>query len=91
MAVIVSRYWRRIAATSLLACALALAGCGKKDPENVVHVRGTATYAGRPIPRGMIVFEPDPSKGSSGPQGHADIKDGHFDTSLSNKGAVVGP
>ena len=36
-------------------------------------------------------FEPDPAAGNRGPQGHADVKDGRFDTRLSGKGAVVGP
>jgi hypothetical protein len=38
----------------------------------------------------MIVFEPDPAKGNSGPQGRADIKDGKFDTRLSDKGVTPG-
>jgi hypothetical protein len=70
---------------------LALAGCTGKETANVIHVRGTVTFDRRPLPLGLIVFEPDPSKGNRGPQGHADIKDGHFDTRLSQKGAVVGP
>lgn len=69
---------------------LPLCGCGGKEPANVVHVSGTVNYRGKPIPVGMIVFEPDPAKGNSGPQGHADIKDGKFDTRLSKKGAAVG-
>ena len=71
--------------------ALLLPGCGGTEPANVVHVSGTVNYRGKPIPLGMIVFEPDPAKGNSGPQGHAEIKDGKFDSRSSKKGAVVGP
>lgn len=74
---------RWFATMSLLVGALALAGCGK-EPANVVHVSGTVTFDGKPVPLGMIVFEPDPSKSNSGRQGHADIKDGKFDTPPGN-------
>jgi hypothetical protein len=80
-----------LAVPTVLVLTLGLAGCGGTNPANVVHVSGTVTLDGKPIPLGMIVFEPDPSRGNSGPQGHADIKDGRFDTRASKKGAVVGP
>lgn len=70
---------------------LLLPGCGSKEAADIVHIRGTVTYGGKPIPLGMIVFEPDPAKGNRGLQGHADITDGTFDTRLSQKGAKVGP
>lgn len=76
---------------AILFLPLTLVGCGDQEPANVVHVRGTVTYQGKPIPLGLIVFEPDPAKGNRGPQGHAEIKDGKFDTRSSKKGAVVGP
>lgn len=81
----------RLAPASLLAASIALLGCAGKGADNVVHVRGMVTYNGNPIPLGMIVFEPDPAKGNRGQQGHADIKNGQFDTRVSTKGAVVGP
>ena len=84
------RHWPRLAGAALLAAAAALPGCGKSEPDNVVHVRGTVTYDGKPIPLGMILFEPDPSRGTRGQQGHADIKDGRFDTTVSEKGAAIG-
>lgn len=68
-----------------------VAGCGTSEPENIVHVSGTVTHRGKPLPVGMIIFEPNPAKGNSGPQGHADIKDGKFDTRGSKKGAAIGP
>ena len=70
-------------------CILLVSGCGGTT-ENVVQVSGTVTFDGKPLPIGMIVFEPDPAKGNRGPQGHADIKDGRFDTQLSGKGVVIG-
>ncbi|OWK39454.1 hypothetical protein [Fimbriiglobus ruber] len=86
-----SRFWSRPAAGMLLVVGLAVAGCGDSMPANVVHVSGTVTVDGKPLPLGMIVFEPDPAKGNRGPQGHADIKGGRFDTKLSAKGVAVGP
>jgi hypothetical protein len=70
---------------------VALAGCADGAGKKVVHVRGTVTHKGKPLPLGLIVFEPDPAKGNTGPQGHAEIKDGKFDTRISQKGAVPGP
>lgn len=66
-------------------------GCGTAQPDNIVHVIGLVTHKGKPLPVGMIVFEPNPAKENSGPQGHADIKDGKFDTRASKKGAAIGP
>lgn len=85
------RHWRLFSTALLLAVTVALAGCGRQEAPNVVHVNGTVTYDGKPLPLGMIVFEPDPSRGNRGPQGHADIKEGKFDTRRSRQGAVVGP
>ncbi len=88
---LVPRRSSRLLVIGIFCLPLAFVGCGTKEPANVVHVRGTVTYQGRPIPLGLIVFEPDPAKGNHGPQGHAKIKDGKFDTRSSAKGAVVGP
>lgn len=74
-----------------LAFAAALAGCAASGSDSVIHVRGTVTYKGKPLPLGMIIFEPDPSRGNTGPQGHAAIKDGQFDTRMSKKGTAMGP
>ena len=77
----------RLMAVFSLAGVLTLAMCGGSESANTVHVSGTVTFAGKPLPIGMIVFEPDASKGNRGLQGHADIRDGKFDTRVSKKGA----
>lgn len=85
------RRWPFAAVPGLFVLALALPGCGESEPDNIVHVQGTVTFDGKPIPIGMVIFEPDPSKGGKGPQGHAEIRDGKFDTSAANgKGAAIG-
>lgn len=60
-------------------------------PPNSVHVKGTVTFQGQPLVLGLIVFEPDPSKGGSGQQGFANIKDGQFDTKHEGRAAAIGP
>lgn len=61
-------------------------------PPNSVHLSGTVSFQGRPIPLGLIVFEPDSSLGGSGAQGFASIQNGTFDTSKSDGQAVaIGP
>ncbi len=69
-----------------------LAGCGGSDdgPPRA-DVSGTVTFKGQPVPVGKIIFEPDTSKGNSGPQAFADIKDGKYSTAESGKGTVGGP
>ncbi len=81
----------RRAGFAVLAGLCALVGCGRGgSASNVIPVTGTVTVGGKPLPLGMIVFEPDPAKGNRGPQGHANIKAGRFDTRQSGKGVVVG-
>lgn len=61
---------------------LSAAGCGGGASDGGdVHVSGSITFDGKPIPAGKVYFSPDNSKGNSGPSGYADIKDGKFDTS----------
>jgi len=62
--------------------ALALTASGCQDGLKRVRVSGSVTFQGKPVPYGNVVFEPDKSKGNSGPQGYATIKDGRFDTGL---------
>jgi hypothetical protein len=65
---------RAIALTTLAAL---VAGCGS-EPE-FVPVRGKVSYHGQPLPRGTIVFTPDPDRGTSGPQASAEIQpDGSY-------------
>lgn len=73
----------------LAAFATLCLGCGKGGPD-VVQLSGTASFNGKPIPRGMIIFEPNPAKGGRGPQGHAEIRDGRFETNSTGKGVAAG-
>ncbi len=85
-----SRLPTRLTGIAVLVSLCALAGCGGSSDPNLVHVSGTVTVDGKPLQLGMIVFEPDPAKGNRGQQGHADIKDGKFDTRQSGKGVAPG-
>ena len=69
---------------------LAVAGCGSDDGPKRYDLSGTVTFAGKPIPAGSIVFQPDSSAGNSGPQGVAEIRDGQYDTA-DGKGLIGGP
>ncbi len=66
-------------------------GCGRND--DGLRVSGTVTFAGSPVPAGMIYFEPDADQGNAGPTGFAAIKDGRYDTAAHgrNRGAIRGP
>lgn len=67
----------------------ALAGCGGASGPPRYHLTGAATYGGRPIPEGTIVFEPDVSAGNSGPGSRGDIAKGQYQT-REDKGIVGG-
>ena len=69
-----------------------LAGCGGKTNDGPARfqVSGEVTYDGQPVPKGDIFFEPDGSKGNSGPQSRATIQDGQFETEP-GKGMIGGP
>ena len=71
----------------LTAAVCLLAGCG--GGEKLYRVSGTVTFEGRPIPKGLVFFDPDPSKGTPGTQGFANIEDGRFDTALPDKGRGI--
>ena len=51
-------------AVAVLAGAALLSGCG--DGEKLYDVSGTITFEGKPIPKGLIFFDPDPTKGTPG-------------------------
>jgi len=72
------------------AALLSAAGCGGSRVERY-DVSGTVTYDGQPIPLGQIMFQPDTSRGNTGPAGVAKIEHGRFDTRGSEKGTVGGP
>ena len=72
-------------------CLAAVAGCGQRGPQRF-RVSGTVTHAGKPVPLGRVIFEPDTTRGNDGPQGFAPIENGRFDTAGPHcKGAVGGP
>jgi hypothetical protein len=66
-------------------------GCGASGPRRF-RISGTVTHAGKPIPAGRIVFEPDTARGGAGPQGFAVIQNGRYDTGRAGaQGAIGGP
>jgi hypothetical protein len=74
-----------------LACVLLAGGCGKKR-EPTFDVSGKVTFNGKPVPRGQIVFNPDPENGNRSRQsGYAEIQDGAFDTRKSGIKSPAGP
>jgi hypothetical protein len=81
----------RHAAFFMLAIAAALAGCQPAGPARY-QINGKVTFAGKPVPSGLIRFEPDASQGNHGPVGYAAIKDGRYTTDTKGcKGALEGP
>lgn len=69
-----------------------LAGCRGDDAGPARYdVSGAVTYAGQPVPRGTIQFQPDGTKGNSGPAANAEIIDGRYDTLKLGSGTVGGP
>ena len=81
----------RMAAAGLCLMSLVVASCSNSEP-NRLRVSGSATFDGKPIPFGQIVFTPDGAKRNSGPQGVAVIRAGKFDTAAEDgKGVAGGP
>ena len=66
-----------------------LVGCGPSEPP-LYDITGNATFAGQPIPKGIIHFDPDPMKGGKGQSGFANILDGKYDTSREGRGILGG-
>lgn len=77
------------AAAALACCVLWLCGCGESGPARF-HVSGQVTWQGEPVPAGMVTFSPDVRQGNSGPQGYAEIHNGHYDTRAGEGRATVG-
>ena len=73
----------------LAAGGLMATGCGK-DGMELHDVSGSVTFQGQPVPAGTVMFQPDASKGVSGPAGLAIIRDGKYDTSAEGGKGVVG-
>jgi hypothetical protein len=62
-----------VAAAVALTC---LTGCGESGLPNMVPIRGTVTYQGRPLQEGTVLYVP---KASDGRQARGDIQpDGSF-------------
>lgn len=59
--------------------ALAAAGCGSRGPTRYA-VSGTVTFAGKPVPTGSVMFQPNLQVNPKGLQGMARIKDGRYVT-----------
>jgi hypothetical protein len=81
---------RCFAVWALSAAVVFLTSCSEKSSGRV-DVWGTVTFKGQPVPAGLIVMNPNLSKGNDGPQGMAEIRDGRFDTRSLDKGAPSGP
>ena len=64
-----------------------VAACGSDNGLNLASVSGKVTYKGEPIKNGMVMFEPDESKGNTGPQAIGTIKsDGTYILSSQDAG-----
>jgi len=76
----------RIWGVLIVAFAAGTAGCRKQGPERY-RMSGTISFAGRPVPSGMISFEPA-EKGIGG--GFAPIVNGTYDTDRTGRGHLGG-
>ena len=81
----------------LAACCLLLAGCGGgPDLPDRAKVQGVVTLDDRPLTSGTVIFEPDASKGTTGPPAYGQIDpQGRYElrtdrTAATADGAVLG-
>lgn len=84
---------RKMIACLCVATLTAVPGCGSGNGLNLAKVRGKVTFKGQPLKFGTIMFEPDDSRGTSGPSAVGPITtDGSFvmSTEESGDGAIVG-
>lgn len=81
---------KKLLLVSFLASIVGTAGCGKSGVQRL-DVSGSVTFDGQPVPAGEVRFEPNASKGGSGPVGYATIIDGRYDTRNEDKGPISGP
>src|SRR5689334_5180380 len=80
---------RNRGAAALVTCGLLLlAGCTGGEP--IYNVSGTVTFDGKPLPKGLIFFDPDPTKGTAGGQGFANILNGKYNTAEEGVGVRGG-
>lgn len=84
---------RGLAASISAAIVVSIAGCGSANGLDLAKVRGKVTFKGQPIEYGTIMFEPDESKGTTGPPAIGTITSGGsfiLSTEESGDGAIVG-
>ncbi|HEY2414911.1 MAG TPA: hypothetical protein VGI40_21885 [Pirellulaceae bacterium] len=62
---------------------IVFAACSQE--EKLYRVSGNVTFNGKPIPKGLIYFDPQ----AEGPQGFANIEEGKYDTAIPGKGTGV--
>ncbi len=74
---------RRVLTAAGVLFALAMAGCSPE--EKLYDVSGTITHQGKPVPKGVIHFDPD----GGGPQGFANIENGKFNTATPGQGKGI--
>ncbi len=76
---------------ALLVVVVSFSGCGPRGPQRF-QLEGKVTFDGKPVPSGTIRFEPDSTKGNTGPVGYTAIKDGRYTTAMEgSKGSLKGP
>ncbi|MBN2296584.1 MAG: hypothetical protein JXM70_29420 [Pirellulales bacterium] len=91
-----SRIYRNPMDVSTVACGIMLtltcilAGCGGPEGPARYEITGKATFGGKAIPAGKIMFVPDRSKNNTGSRGIARIENGQYKT-LPGQGATGGP
>lgn len=85
------RAWKNPWHWTLMFALFALcAGCGRSDGPQRYDLSGLVTYAGQPVPAGMIVFAPDHEAGNEGPGTVVEFTDGRYRTPR-GRGTVGGP
>ncbi len=81
-------FCRWVAGVAIALVAVLPTGCS--SGHELYPVQGTVNFKGAPVPAGMVWFDPDPTSGSTAPQGFAYIKDGKFDSTNRGRGVAGG-
>lgn len=64
-------------------------GCSRKSASSITTVRGKVTYEGEPLAGGLIVFAPDPDRGTSGKPAQSELAaDGSFQLTQAGEAAI---
>jgi hypothetical protein len=79
---------RQVFHSVLVAVCLVTASCGGNGGPPRYQLSGEVKFNGKPIPVGFIYFNPDTTKGNSGPGSGAEIKNGKYVTP--RDGGIVG-